>query len=119
MILENLVFVVVQGAPADEAKVGDVLFIFENPNGFSLPAGIRLQRNAAHVFFLRSTVAKPRIASAEHRPKHTVARGRRARPAGSKAETVTERAGLLSKGKSFGSSPVHFFLIFPSTSAPC
>ena len=76
MVLENRVFVFVQRSPAHKTEVGDIFLIFEAPNRFALSAGIRFQRNAADVFFLRSTVAKPRITSAEHRPKNAIARGR-------------------------------------------
>src|ERR1700728_1883126 len=78
MVLKNSVFVFVQRTPAHKTEVGNILLVFEAPNRFPLSAGIRFQRNAANVFFLRSTVAKPRITSAEHRPENAIARGRRA-----------------------------------------
>jgi len=53
VIPEHTVLEIVQNSFCDEAKIGDILFVFAAPRRGALTARVRLERNAAQVPLLR------------------------------------------------------------------
>ncbi len=109
MEFENLVFKLVESPSADQAKVGDVLFVLAAPSELALPARYELQRGPAHVLLFRDTMPKPRVAGTEDRPIDTVTGDRIDIKNGLESETVAVSAGLPSQSNCLGSGPLHLF----------
>ena len=52
MKFEDLVLLFIQSAAAHQAEIGDVLLVFQPPDGFPLAARVCFQGNAADIFLL-------------------------------------------------------------------
>ena len=74
MISEDAMLRIVESAPGDERKVGEVLFILASPVVMRLDSGNDFQPALADMGILSYTLTKTRITSSEDFPQHTVAR---------------------------------------------
>jgi tRNA(Arg) A34 adenosine deaminase TadA len=75
VISENLVFAFAQRAPAYQAKVGHIFFVFHSPDRLPLTSGIGFERHSADVLFSRGTLAEARITGAKDCTKYAIAWG--------------------------------------------
>jgi hypothetical protein len=74
VIPEDSVLEVVQNSPADEAKVGEVLFPFARIAPPAVTATAELQRNRAGVLFEGSALPKTVETGTKNGPKYAIAR---------------------------------------------
>jgi hypothetical protein len=105
MVVEDTVLAIAENPPANEAEIGNKLFVSAAPDSFPLAAVVPFYRETAYRSFLRGTIAKMSVTYAEDGPQDAVTR--RFVVQGAKTQTPALGAGGRREGEGVGSCPFH------------
>ena len=107
MIPEQFMLEFCQRSLGDQAKIGDIFFVFSAPGRGAGPPHVRFERNAAQVPFLRHATHEAIITDPENTSENAIAGRQRAFSRQSQSRTMALRAGVFGERQRFRSSPFH------------
>ena len=73
VISKQTILEIVQGTVGDQAKIGDILFVFSAPGRRTRPACVGFDRDPAQVFFLRDAANEAVPTNPKNRPQNAIA----------------------------------------------